>query len=138
VQSAPQVKTCKTGARPHTALQRFYMDERTIFQKIADGSIPAKIIYRDELCIAINDINPQAPRHILVIPIKPIKRLSEAQAGDAEILSHLMLTAAKVAKSEGLDDGFRLVVNNGLIAGETVPHMHLHILGGRIFHWPPG
>ena len=115
------------------------MEEKTLFQKIADGQIPSKIVYRDELCFAIYDINPQAPKHILLIPLKPIKRLSEATAPeDAEILSHMMITIPKIAKQEGLSEGFRVVINNGLIAGETLPHLHMHILGGRPMHWPPG
>ena len=111
---------------------------KTIFQKIIDGEIPAKIVYQDEICTAIHDINPQAPTHVLLFPTKPIPRIAEADDSDAQILSQLMLTAPKVAKLCGLDDGFRIVINNGLIAGETVPHMHIHILGGRQLHWPPG
>lgn len=111
---------------------------KTIFQKIYDGEIPSKLVYKDELCMAICDLNPQAPVHILLIPRKPIARLSEASGEDEQILSHLMLTAPKVAKQAGLTDGFRVVINNGLMAGETVPHLHLHILGGRQMAWPPG
>lgn len=111
---------------------------KTIFQKIMDGEIPASIVYRDEQCIAIKDINPQAPVHILLIPVKPIERLAKAEESDASILSHLMLTAPKIAKEQGLEDGFRVVINNGLRAGETVPHLHIHILGGRDMTWPPG
>ncbi len=114
------------------------MSNKTIFQKIADGEIPSSIIYRDEFCIAIKDINPQAPVHVLLIPLKPIERLALATDADANLLSHLMLTAPKVAKLCNAGDGFRVVINNGLIAGETVPHLHIHILGGRPLHWPPG
>ncbi len=114
------------------------MADKTIFQKIADGKIPAKILYRDDFCVAIKDINPQAPTHILLFPIKPIERLAKASDEDAKTLSALMLAAPKVALENGLEDGFRVVINNGLLAGETVPHLHLHILGGRPMHWPPG
>ena len=113
------------------------MEEKTLFQKIADGQIPSKIVYRDELCFAIYDINPQAPVHVLLFPIKPIARIAEAKEEDAQILAHLMLAVPKVAEKCGLKDGFRVVINNGLLAGETIPHLHLHILGGRQLHWPP-
>ena len=111
---------------------------KTLFEKILDGEIPSKIVYRDDVCAAINDINPQAPTHVLLFPVKPIERLAKAEDCDAEILAHLMLTVPKIAKLCDLDDGFRVVINNGLMAGETVPHLHIHILGGRPFHWPPG
>lgn len=111
---------------------------KTIFQKIYDGEIPSKQVYRDDLCMAICDINPQAPVHILLVPRKPIERLEKATQEDAEILSHLLLTVPKVAKAAGIEDGFRVVINNGIMAGETVPHLHLHILGGRQMAWPPG
>ena len=111
---------------------------KTLFEKILDGEILAKIVYRDDVCAAIHDINPQAPTHVLLFPVKPIERLAKAEECDAEILAHLMLAVPKVAKMCGLDDGFRVVINNGLIAGETVPHMHIHILGGRPLGWPPG
>ncbi len=110
---------------------------KTLFEKIADGEIPSKIVYRDDLCCAISDINPQAPVHVLLFPLKPIPRVSEAGEGDAGILAHLMLTAPKIAAQCGLKNGFRLVINNGLQAGESVPHMHIHILGGRPLAWPP-
>ena len=111
---------------------------KTVFQKIIDGEIPSMPVYRDDKCIAIKDISPQAPVHILLIPIKTKPRLSLATQEDAELLAHLMLTAPKIAKEQGLQDGFRIVVNNGIIAGETVPHLHIHILGGRQMAWPPG
>ena len=111
---------------------------KTVFQKIIDGEIPSMPVYRDDKCIAIKDISPQAPVHILLIPVKPIPRLSLATSEDAELLAHLMLTAPKIAKEQGLQDGFRIVVNNGIIAGETVSHLHIHILGGRQMAWPPG
>lgn len=111
---------------------------KTIFQKILDGEIPSQIVYRDEFCFAIKDINPQAPKHLLLIPIKPIPRIASASEDDAQILSKLMLAAPQVAKEQGIEGGFRLVINNGLMAGETVQHLHIHILGGRQMAWPPG
>ena len=111
---------------------------KTIFEKILDGEIPGEKVYEDGLCAALRDINPQAPTHLLLVPRKPIPRIAEAGPEDAEILSHLLLVAPKIAKEQGLGDGFRLVINNGLIAGETVPHLHIHILGGRQMAWPPG
>ena len=110
---------------------------KTLFEKIIDGEIPAKFVYRDDMCAAINDINPQAPVHVLLFPVKPIERLAKAEESDAPILAHLMLKVPEIAKKYGLDDGFRVVINNGLLAGETVPHLHIHILGGRPLHWPP-
>ncbi len=110
---------------------------KTLFQKIADGEIPSTIVYRDEICCAINDISPQAPTHVLLFPIKPIARIDQATEDDAQILAHLMLTAPKIAEKCGLDKGFRLVINNGVYAGESVPHLHIHILGGRPLAWPP-
>ncbi len=110
---------------------------KTLFEKIIDGEIPAKIIYQDDICAAINDINPQAPTHVLLFPKKPIERLSKAEAEDSQTLAHLMLTAPKIAEICGLTDGFRVVINNGKDAGETVPHMHIHILGGTTLGWPP-
>jgi len=114
------------------------MSEKTIFQKIADGEIPAKIEYQDQKCICIRDINPQAPLHLLVIPRKLIPHLSEASAEDAALLGHLLLTGRDLAIKEGYADGFRTVINNGPLAGETVPHLHVHIIGGRQLGWPPG
>ncbi len=122
----------------HIKKKLTFLTMKTLFEKILDGEIPAKFVYRDDLCAAINDINPQAPTHVLLFPTKPIARVAEAEKSDATILAHLLLTAPKVAKQCGLDDGFRIVINNGLIAGETVPHLHIHILGGRQLHWPPG
>ena len=110
---------------------------KTLFEKILDGEIPSKIVYKDDFCAAINDINPQAPVHVLLFPIKPIQRLSAATEHDAQILSALLLAAPKVAKACGLENGFRVVINNGKDAGETIPHMHLHILGGKQLGWPP-
>jgi len=110
----------------------------TLFEKIIAREIPAQIVYEDDLSIAIRDINPQAPVHVLVIPKKPIARVGEAQPEDQALLGHLLLTAAKVAKQEGLENGFRITINQGADGGETVPHMHVHVLGGRSLSWPPG
>ena len=111
---------------------------KTLFQRIADGEIPAKLIHADELCVAFHDIAPQAPTHVLVVPRKPIPRVGEATIGDQALLGHLLLTAAKVARDLGLAGGFRLVINNGRDGGESVPHLHVHLLGGRALGWPPG
>jgi len=105
----------------------------TIFGKIIAGDIPADKLYEDEHCIAIRDINPQAPVHVLVIPKKSIARLSDASAEDQALLGHLMLVAGKIAEQEGVSDAFRLIVNNGEGAGQTVFHLHLHIIAGREF-----
>ena len=109
-----------------------------IFQQIIDGKIPANKIYEDELCLAFHDVNPQAPVHVLLIPKQPIAKLSEANTTDASLLGHLLVTAKDIAKQLNLSDGFRIVINNGEIANQTVFHLHLHILGGRKFSWPPG
>ena len=112
---------------------------KTLFQKIADKEIPAQIVYEDNQTVAFRDINPQAPTHVLLVPRKPIPRLAEAASEDHALLGHLLLKAAAVAAKLGLDKtGYRLVINNGREAGETVPHLHVHILGGRAMHWPPG
>ena len=110
----------------------------TIFSKIINREIPADIVYEDELCLAFRDVNPQAPTHVLLIPKKEIPRLVDAKPEDAALLGHLMLAANKVAQQLGVADAFRLVVNNGAGAGQSVFHVHLHILAGRKFGWPPG
>ena len=110
----------------------------TIFTKIINREIPAKIVYEDDLCLAFHDVNPQAPTHVLLIPKKEIPRLVDAQPEDAALLGHLMLTANKIAQQLGVGDAFRLAVNNGADAGQSVFHLHLHILAGRAFKWPPG
>ena len=109
----------------------------TLFARIARGELPAEIVYEDDRALAFRDIHPQAPTHLLVIPRKPIARLSEAGEEDTALLGHLMAVAAKVAAQEGLED-WRLVVNDGAGAGQTVFHLHLHVLGGRGLGWPPG
>lgn len=111
----------------------------TLFEKIDAGELPARIVHRDDEVLAFHDINPQAPTHILVVPRRPIVRVAEAADGDAETLGKLLLAARDIAKSLGLDQtGYRLVINNGRDAGEAVPHLHVHLLGGRPMHWPPG
>jgi histidine triad (HIT) family protein len=110
----------------------------TIFGKIVRREIPANIVYEDDLCLAFKDIHPQAPTHILVIPKKPIPQLDSAQDEDQNLLGHLLLTAKKVAHQAGLSNGYRLVINNGNDGGQTVYHLHLHILGDRPLKWPPG
>ena len=112
---------------------------KTLFEKIIAREIPATIVYEDELVLALKDVKPQAPTHVLIIPKKPIPRIAEASGDDHKVLGHLLLKAAEVAKNLGLDKtGFRLVINNGSDAGETVPHLHCHIMGGRHMNWPPG
>ena len=112
---------------------------KTLFEKIIAREIPATIVYEDELVFALRDINPQAPKHVLLIPKKAIPRLAEAKAEDQPLLGHLLLKAAAVAGQLGLNEGgYRLVINNGENGGETVPHLHIHILGGRHMNWPPG
>jgi histidine triad (HIT) family protein len=111
---------------------------KTLFEKIAAREIPADIIYEDDLVLAIKDIKPGAPVHILIVPKKPIPRIAAAEPTDHKVLGHLLLKAAEVAKKEGLRSGYRLVINNGPDAGESVPHLHCHILGGRHMSWPPG
>jgi histidine triad (HIT) family protein len=112
---------------------------KTLFEKIIAREIPAAIVYEDDLVLAIRDINPQAPTHLLIFPKKVIPRIAEAQADDEKLLGHLLLKAAEVADKVGLKKGgYRLVINNGTDGGETVPHLHVHILGGRHLNWPPG
>ena len=112
---------------------------KTIFEKIIAREIPATIVYEDDLVLAFRDVNPQAPTHILIVPKKPIARIAEATAQDHALLGHLLLKAAEVAAKVGLQaDGYRLVLNNGRDGGESVPHLHCHILGGRPMRWPPG
>lgn len=110
----------------------------TLFSKIIDREIPADIVYEDDDCLAFRDINPQAPQHILVIPKKPLAQLSETGDDDQSLLGHLLLAANRVAADQGIGNAYRLVINNGADAGQSVFHLHVHILGGRSFTWPPG
>ncbi len=114
------------------------MSEETIFSKIIRKEIPADIIYEDDLCLAFRDISPQAPTHILVIPKKVIPRLTDAGEPDKELLGHMLLTVNKVAEQEGLSNGYRVVINTDEDGGQTVFHLHMHLLGGRSLGWPPG
>lgn len=110
----------------------------TLFSKIINREIDADIVYEDEQCLAFRDINPQAPVHILVVPKQPIAMVSNAGKDDEPLLGRLLVVAAKVAEQEGFGDAFRLVINNGAEAGQTVFHLHIHMLAGRSFSWPPG
>jgi histidine triad (HIT) family protein len=110
----------------------------TLFGKVIRREIPADIVYEDDLCLAFKDINPQAPVHVLIVPKKEIARLVDATPDDQALLGHLMLAAGKVAQQFGIGDAFRLAINNGADAGQSVFHVHVHLLGGRKFRWPPG
>ena len=110
----------------------------TLFEKIINREIPADIVYEDELSLAFKDINPQAPTHILIIPKKPIEKLSDANIEDQALLGHLMLVAGKIAEQLNLDNTFRIIINNGAGAGQSVFHLHLHLMSGRPLSWPPG
>ncbi len=110
----------------------------TLFTKIINRQIPADIVYEDELCLAFKDINPQAPVHVLLVPKQPLDMLSNAQPADEALLGHLMLAAGKIARQLKVDGAFRLVINNGKEGGQLVFHLHMHILAGRPFRWPPG
>ena len=110
-----------------------------IFAKIIRKEIPAQIVFEDERVLAFRDVDPKAPIHVLIVPKKDIARVSEAKAEDEALLGHLLMVAAEVARKEGIDgSGYRLVINKGAHAGETVPHLHLHLIGGRPMEWPPG
>lgn len=111
---------------------------KTLFERICDHELPARIVYEDDLVVAFHDVRPQAPVHVLVVPRKPIARVAEAGTDDRLTLGHLVLKAAEVAGSLGLKNGYRLVINNGADGGESVPHLHCHVLGGRPLGWPPG
>tara|TARA_Y100001968_G_C19274445_1_gene675969 strand:- start:283 stop:624 length:342 start_codon:yes stop_codon:yes gene_type:complete len=113
------------------------MKEETIFGKILKGSIPCDEVYSDDKCLAFRDIDPQAPVHILIIPRKPIVSLLEINRQDQELLGHLLLISKKIAIKEGLKD-WRTIINTGEKAGQTVFHLHIHLLGGRSLSWPPG
>jgi len=110
----------------------------TLFQKIIDREIPADIIYEDDLSLVFKDINPVAPIHLLIIPKKQIEKISDSKESEKDLLGHLMLVAGKVARQLGVEEAFRLVVNNGEGAQQSVFHLHIHLLSGREFHWPPG
>ncbi|MDR2806691.1 MAG: HIT domain-containing protein [Puniceicoccales bacterium] len=111
--------------------------EKTIFEKIIDREVPAEIVEEDEHCILIRDINPCAPVHILIIPKKRVPRIAEAESDDEAMLGHLLFMAKKFAETHHLEQGFRLVINNGPHAQETVPHLHIHLIAGKWMAWPP-
>ncbi len=112
--------------------------EKTIFKKIIDKELPAEILFEDDLCLAFRDVNPQAPTHVLVIPKKEIPSVADLEDDDAELAGHLLIVARNLARTLELDGGFRLIINNGPEAGQSVDHLHVHILGGRGMSWPPG
>lgn len=114
------------------------MAAKTIFKRIIDKEIPARIVFEDDHCVAFHDVNPQAPTHVLVIPRKEIPSLARAGDDDSALLGHLLTTARKLADELGLSDGYRLVINCGANGGQTVDHLHVHLLGGRSLGWPPG
>lgn len=113
-------------------------DPSNVFARILRGEIPAAVLHEDEHCVAFRDVAPQAPLHVLVVPKRPLCRLADAGAADAPLLGHLLVVAADVAQKQGFGDAFRLVVNNGAAAGQSVFHLHVHVLAGRPLHWPPG
>ncbi len=113
-------------------------NQETVFSKIIRREIPADIVYEDELVLAFKDIAPQAPVHIVLIPKKPIPKLADATPEDHALMGHLLLKVKQIADEAGLDNGFRVVINNGEDGGQTVYHLHIHILGGRPMQWPPG
>ncbi len=114
------------------------MSAACIFCKIAAGEIPADVVWEDDQALAFRDISPQAPKHLLIIPRRHLERLADSQPEDQQLLGHLLSVASRLASQEGVSDGYRVVVNNGASAGQSVFHLHLHVLGGRTFGWPPG
>ena len=110
----------------------------SIFQKIIDKEIPAEILFEDDKCLVFKDINPIAPIHVLIIPKKPIEKISDSKKEDTELLGYLLLKARDIARELGVEEAFRLVVNNGAGAQQTVFHLHIHLIAGREFSWPPG
>jgi histidine triad (HIT) family protein len=109
-----------------------------LFCKIVEGSIPSKAVYRDEHCYAFADISPQAPVHVVIVPLRHLDSLAAATASDTALLGHLQWAAAQIARQLKLDNGYRVVVNTGADGGQSVEHLHLHLLGGRALAWPPG
>ncbi|MFN0019263.1 MAG: histidine triad nucleotide-binding protein [Pirellulaceae bacterium] len=114
------------------------MPAKTIFKRIIDKEIPAKILYEDDLCLAFADVNPQAPTHLLVIPKKEVASVADLENDDQALIGHLLLVCRNLAKKFGLESGYRIVTNIGPDAGQSVEHLHLHLLGGRAMNWPPG
>lgn len=113
-------------------------DDRTVFKKIIDGDIPANIVYQDDLCLAFHDVSPEAPTHVLLIPKKEIENIHAVSEDDTQILGHMMNKVSEVANLLGLENGYRVVANCGSDGGQSVNHLHFHILGGRAMKWPPG
>ena len=114
------------------------MSDKTIFKKIIDGEIPADVLYEDDQCMAFRDVAPQAPTHVLVIPKKEIVSIAETSDEDQALLGHLVLVIRNLAQELGLENGYRVIANCGAEGGQTVPHLHFHLLGGRDLQWPPG
>ena len=114
------------------------MADKTLFQKIMDGELDGDLAYEDDRCVALRDVNPQAPTHLLIIPRKPVPSLDDLEPEDEALVGHLFLVAQQMAAEEGLTGGYRTVFNCGPEAGQSVDHLHLHLLGGRSFAWPPG
>ena len=114
------------------------MSEKTLFERIIDREIPATIIYEDDQCIAFRDINPQAPTHVLIVPRKPIPSLDDVAHDEAALAGHLLQVARRIAAEDGLTNGYRVVINCGPDGGQSVDHLHVHVLGGRKLKWPPG
>ncbi len=111
----------------------------TLFEKIIAGELPAEFLHEDDRCVVLRDINPQAPVHVLIVPRQCVPRVATATSEEAPLLGHLLLVAAEMARRLGIEEsGYRIVINNGRDGGETVPHLHVHLLGGRPLHWPPG
>ena len=113
-------------------------DDQNVFARILRGEIPADVVHEDEVCMAFRDVNPQAPVHILVIPRAPLAKLGDAAPEQRDLLGHLLLVAGEVARSAGIGDAFRTVINHGADAGQSVFHLHVHVIGGRDLGWPPG
>ena len=111
---------------------------KTIFQRIIDREVPARIVHEDDLCLAFHDVNPQAPVHVLVIPKQPVRSVADLSAGDQRLAGHLLLVCKQVASDLKLTGGYRIVANIGPDAGQSVDHLHFHVLGGRAMAWPPG
>lgn len=114
------------------------MADKTIFKRIIDGEIPAKIVYQDDLCLAFEDIAPKAPTHVIVIPKKEIRSIAHLSDDDAAVVGHLMIVIRNLARQLKLDNGYRVIANCGPDAGQSVDHLHFHLLGGRQLSWPPG
>ncbi|XP_073480162.1 uncharacterized HIT-like protein Synpcc7942_1390 isoform X1 [Aquarana catesbeiana] len=137
-QQRPYCASHGVGSDEVQRAQKAQSNSVTIFSRIIDRSIPADIIYEDEQCLAFRDVSPQGPVHFLVIPRKPIARISEVTVGDTQLLGHLLVTASHLAQKEGLTQGYRIVINDGKQGAQSVYHLHVHVIGGRQMGWPPG